>query len=209
MVTPTRKKPADPWRKRPGQARSLATVEAIFEATARILQQHGSAALNTNLIAERAGVSVGTLYQYFPNKDAILVEMARRELAMAPAVMLGSLRQKQGSGPEDQVRAAVRVLLRAFGGRQRLRKVLLETMVAKGMSEELSRPVEVVARQVAANMRERAGSGAGELSPERLFVLTRAVQGVVRAAVMEESPLLASPAFEDELVRLVQAYLKP
>jgi AcrR family transcriptional regulator len=201
---PIRKKLLDPWRKRPGQARSKATVDAIFEATARIVQQHGGPGLNTNLIAEQAGVSVGTLYQYFPNKEAILIEMARRELAITPEAVLASLRPEPGGAPVDPVRAIVRVLLHAAGGRQRLRKVLIETVVASGLSGELARPVETVARAIAANL--RAGA-AGDLSPERLFVLTRAVLGAVRAAVMEESPLLSSPGFEDELVRLVRAYL--
>jgi hypothetical protein len=60
---------------------------------------------------------------------------------------------------------------------------------------------------VAANLRGKAGGPGAELSPERVFVLTRAVMGAVRAAVMEESALLSSPLFEDELVRLVRAYV--
>src|SRR5262249_61214728 len=68
-------------RRTPRQERAQDTVQVIFEATARILQREGRAALNTNYIAECAGVSVGTLYQYFPNKEAILVAMARNELA--------------------------------------------------------------------------------------------------------------------------------
>lgn len=67
-------------RRSPKQARSRATVEAIVEAAAQILERGGPAALNTNDVAERAGVSVGTLYQYFPDKQAILIAAARREL---------------------------------------------------------------------------------------------------------------------------------
>lgn len=59
-------------RKSPIQARSAATVDAIFEATIQVLLSHGLSALTTTRIAERAGVSIGTLYQYFPNKDALL-----------------------------------------------------------------------------------------------------------------------------------------
>src|SRR6185369_1941690 len=58
-------------RRLPAQERARDTVEAIFEATARILQSHGRAGLNTNRVAELAGVSIGTLYSYFPNKEAI------------------------------------------------------------------------------------------------------------------------------------------
>lgn len=70
----TRKKPATP-RKRPLQARSRETYAAVLEATARILEAEGLEAANTNAIAERAGVSVGSLYQYFPDKAAIFAEL--------------------------------------------------------------------------------------------------------------------------------------
>jgi AcrR family transcriptional regulator len=67
-------------RRRPVQGRSTATVEAIVEAAAQVFERHGYAAGTTNRIAERAGVSIGTLYQYFPNKDAILVALTERHL---------------------------------------------------------------------------------------------------------------------------------
>ena len=67
-------------RRTPVQRRSTATVEAIVEAAAQVFERHGYAAGTTNRIAERAGVSIGTLYQYFPNKDAILVALIERHL---------------------------------------------------------------------------------------------------------------------------------
>lgn len=70
--------PASP-RKKPRQARARATVSAILQASTRILQQEGLDKLNTNHIAEVAGVSIGTLYQYFPSKDAILIELIRQK----------------------------------------------------------------------------------------------------------------------------------
>ncbi|MGZ9810271.1 TetR/AcrR family transcriptional regulator [Pseudoroseicyclus sp. H15] len=66
-------------RKAPKQARARATYAAILEATARILVESGVERLNTNRIAEVAGVSIGTLYQYFPTKEAILTELVREE----------------------------------------------------------------------------------------------------------------------------------
>jgi len=75
--------PQDPLkpRKRPIQRRSRRTVDAIVEAAARILAERGYARASTNRIAELAGVSIGSLYEYFPNKDAILVAVAERHLA--------------------------------------------------------------------------------------------------------------------------------
>ncbi|MFY0635114.1 MAG: TetR/AcrR family transcriptional regulator [Vannielia sp.] len=69
--------PATP-RKKPTQARSLATWNAVLEAAAHILRKAGPGAVTTNAVAERAGVSIGSLYQYFPSKEAILAELVRR-----------------------------------------------------------------------------------------------------------------------------------
>ncbi len=71
-------------RRRPRQARSRATWEAIVEAAAQILERRGPGGFNTNEVAERAGVSIGTLYQYFADKHAILAAAVRRELSEAP-----------------------------------------------------------------------------------------------------------------------------
>jgi AcrR family transcriptional regulator len=67
-------------RRRPKQARSRATCEAIVEAAAQVLERRGADGFNTNAVAERAGVSIGTLYQYFADKQALLVAAVRREL---------------------------------------------------------------------------------------------------------------------------------
>jgi AcrR family transcriptional regulator len=69
-------------RKQPLQARSQQTVDAIVEATARILEGKGHGGFTTNAVAERAGVSIGTLYQYFPNKDALLGALIERETSL-------------------------------------------------------------------------------------------------------------------------------
>ncbi len=62
-------------RKRPHQQRSAATVDAILEAAARILERKGLDALTTNVVAELAGISIGSLYQYVPGKAVILAEL--------------------------------------------------------------------------------------------------------------------------------------
>ncbi|MGE5450560.1 MAG: TetR/AcrR family transcriptional regulator [Acidobacteriota bacterium] len=67
-----------PPRKQPRQGRSMVTVQAILDATAHILVSDGYAALNTNRVAERAGVSIGSLYQYFPNKAALIAAVRQR-----------------------------------------------------------------------------------------------------------------------------------
>jgi AcrR family transcriptional regulator len=68
-------------RKTPGQSRSIETVGVILEAAARVLEEQGFDGYTTNVVAERAGVSIGSLYQYFPNKDAMTVALIDRETA--------------------------------------------------------------------------------------------------------------------------------
>src|SRR5688572_32794194 len=72
-------------RRKPTQPRSRATVEAILQAAAYILVEEGWQALTTNRIAERAGVNIASLYQYFPNKEAIVAELQRRHVQQARA----------------------------------------------------------------------------------------------------------------------------
>ena len=67
-------------RKSPVQARSTASVDAILEATVQVLLSAGKERLTTTRVASRAGVSVGTLYQYFPNKSALLQAALKRHL---------------------------------------------------------------------------------------------------------------------------------
>lgn len=96
-------------RKRPRQARSAATVELILEGAARILEAGGLAAFNTNALAARAGVSIGSLYQYFPSKEAILAEMIRRKRAR----LLEDIRAQVGKARGCDLASAVDGLVRA------------------------------------------------------------------------------------------------
>jgi AcrR family transcriptional regulator len=192
------------FRKNPKQQRAQATVDVILEATARILQTRGAKALTTNAIAELAGVSIGTLYQYFPNKKAIMTLLARKELAAtSDAVNAGiTLEMEQGAAQLDPVRVRIRALINGFKGRQRARKALIEMLIANGLAAELARPVDLVMQNILTQQSEQPT--ARPIKPVTAYVLTRAVIGTLRAALMEESPFLGTLEFEDELVKLVK-----
>jgi AcrR family transcriptional regulator len=104
----TRTTAAKPQRRRPSQARSRESVAAILGASAQVLQHSGYKRTTTNRIAERAGVSVGTLYQYFRNKDeifdALIEQESQRYLKAISAAM---------PGPKVPLRKAIRGLLEA------------------------------------------------------------------------------------------------
>jgi AcrR family transcriptional regulator len=97
-------------RKLPIQARSVASVDAILEATIQVLLQVGKERLTTTRVASRAGVSVGTLYQYFPNKSALLQAVLRRHLEeVSDAIELVSKQQKG-----EPLRSMITALITAF-----------------------------------------------------------------------------------------------
>ena len=83
-------------RKTPVQARSTVTVEAIAEATIQVLLSHGIDRLTTTRVAARAGVSVGTLYQYFPNKDALLFAVLEAHLDKVAATLMRACEESYG-----------------------------------------------------------------------------------------------------------------
>jgi AcrR family transcriptional regulator len=184
-------------RKLPQQARARHTVEAIFEAAARIIEREGLAALNTNRIAERAGVSIGTLYDYFPNKEALLIAMARRQLEEDHQIFRAALSAALDTPGLSPARIVVRTLIDLHRRRPEVRRAVMTTHISHGFGDEHARPVQDVAKMIAAHDGDRPTSEAA------LFVLTRAVIGVVRAAFDERSPLFGTPALEDELTRLI------
>ena len=85
-------------RKEPRQARSKAMVDTILDAMARVLVERGYAKTNTNLVAEVAGISVGSLYQYFPNKDALIVALRERHVTHMLALFEAVVAQMDAGG---------------------------------------------------------------------------------------------------------------
>ncbi|CAG9234403.1 TetR family transcriptional regulator [Paraburkholderia tropica] len=108
-------------RKQPKQRRSAATVDAILEAAARILETRGPDGYTTNAIAERAGVSVGSLYQYFPNRDALTAALIDRESAPLLVVL-------EHAGAASSCEAALREVIRASVEHQMRRPVLARVL---------------------------------------------------------------------------------
>jgi AcrR family transcriptional regulator len=111
-------------RKSPGQARSKETVNVILEASARILESEGLRGFNTNSVAAKAGVSVGSLYQYFPNKDAILLALIERFEDATQEAILQALQSGKGRPLKPSLKLFVRALVATHYRRPRLNRIL-------------------------------------------------------------------------------------
>ncbi|MCC8431632.1 TetR/AcrR family transcriptional regulator [Reyranella aquatilis] len=191
----------------PRQARATQTVASIVEAAAQILEKGGLAAFTTNAVAERAGVSIGTLYQYFGDKNALVMALARREMEAALADVARALQGEVDPSVEGRIRAMVRTIVHAFRGRQRARKAVIQAILSQDGGISLMAPVASFIARTGETVGRFPNSLLGPLTREQVFVVSRSLMGVVRAAVLEEQPFLASRDFEDEIVRLIVAYL--
>lgn len=193
-------------RKKPVQQRSVRMVNTILEAAARILEKGGFDGLTTNAIAERAGISIGSLYEYFPNKEAILVEMARNMLIEDEVFMAKAIEAAVAEPGSDVVRSAVRALIGLFESKRDVRRAIMYVHVRLGLAEEQILPVQAIGDLVERLQSRIFGVPATSIDPVKIFVLVRAVLGVVRSAFVEKSPLLTSDALEEELLMLIRLY---
>lgn len=200
--------PLDKMRKRPAQARSEQTVATIIEATAQVLEHEGETALTTNRLAERAGFSIGTLYQYFPNKDSILRLLAERERERIEAAVAAVVRNPDAGGIEPVIRAIIEIVIGSFGRRVRLRRLLLLRFFGSDVAKSVKETTDVIARLLAEAVAVHGGPEMRPLDETRAYVLTRAIAGAIRAAALENSPLLHGETFRDELVKLALAFLR-
>jgi len=172
-------------------------VAVILEATAQLLERDGLEGFTTNAVAERAGVSIGAIYRYFPNKRALMLALAERESALHGEEMQRLL-QANGSGLAPD-RALVRAFIGAFKGRTRARRI------AMGVWFEMT-PAEALARRLDA-FTQILNQTHETIEPINAFVLTRAIYGALRSAVLEGVDFFHDQIFEDELVTLSRAYL--
>lgn len=194
-------------RKKPKQARSEKTLDAIIEAASQLLAKGGEAMLTTNRVAERAGVSVGSIYQYFADKDAILLALIKREREDIGGRIAGELEGAGRENGEEIARRVIHTLVEAFRarrGRRRLVTLAMLRLSQEGFGADMLNRVSALIVAAAKAQPETARP----ISPVCAYVLTRAVVGAIRAAMLENSDILDDPEFEDELVRLAVGFLK-
>lgn len=195
-----RKKPVEA-RKRPSQLRSQETVAAIEEAAARILESGGLSGYNTNAIAARAGVSIGSLYQYFPNKDALTVSLiAKFEEQLKDAVSIATTRE----GPEGlapRLRRIVRALLAVHHRRAAFHRALEQE---EERLQQISKAFGPLTNQLLKILREHRDELA--IAPTKVVVLDAitVTRAVMDAALLNKSGMRET---EHRVMRALCGYL--
>jgi AcrR family transcriptional regulator len=201
-------KPRTVPRKRPQQERSRATIDAILGATARILVKHGFDRTSTNRVAEAAGVSIGSLYQYFPSKEALVAALIERHTEEMTAEIVGALARVSVLPLERAVREMVELMLRAHAVDPELHRAIIEQVPRVGRLEHM----HDVERQVRTLVLAYLEAHRDELAVRDLelaaFVVVSCVEALTHQAVLHHPTRMKERALADEITRLVVSYLR-
>lgn len=192
-------------RKIPAQARSRATVDAIIQAATYILTKVGWEGLTTNAIAERAGVNIGSLYQFFPNKEAIIAELQRRHATDTRTDLLEVLRVLPD---QPSLRDALSLIVEMLVAEHRIAPAL-----HKAIHEELPRTVRHLddgkdsLQQQFAQVLEPFMKNVPD--PElSIYLMSIAAHAIIHTVTADQPTLLEQPAFVSEVVTLMEHYLQ-
>ena len=194
-------------RKIPTQPRSRAMVEALIEATARVLRTEGAEAVSTNRIATVAGVSVGSLYQYFPGKDSLIYAVLERQETAQLVLMKEALGAHVGGPLPDLVRTAVGALVRFHRDDPELTRVLLEQRRRLIAIRPLPHLEEAFSAVIVTALRARAHELRDLPLEIAAFIIQRTVDALAFETVLRRPELLEDKRFEDELVELILRYV--
>jgi AcrR family transcriptional regulator len=194
-------------RRKPKQFRARQTVEAVLDAVTRVLKREGSGAVTTNRIAEVAGVSIGSVYQYFPDKRAIFLALHQRHIEQIDRLMAAALVENAASSLEGLIRALVETMVDAHATDPEF-YALLVTQVPHRAAGIQAFPVRLHGA-----FRLAVGSRTNELKRDYdldkiVFVVTHMVDSLSHGAVLRRPSGLSLAAAKEEAVRAVLAYLR-
>ncbi|WBL75572.1 TetR/AcrR family transcriptional regulator [Bradyrhizobium xenonodulans] len=205
-----RKPPTTP-RKNASQERSRGTVDALVEATARILVKDGFEKTSTNRIAEIAGVSIGSLYQYFPSKEALVAAVIDRHNEEIMAIVRTTLAEVADMPIEKAVRRLVTVAIDAHRIKPELHRVLAEQIPRAGKLdvEAFDREVHTLVRGYFENHRKEMRKIDLDVAT---FICVSTIEAVAHNIVLNQAEALPEKKVKvlvDETTRMVVGFLRP
>jgi len=194
-------------RKRPTQGRSKATVDTILEATARVLVKQGFDKLTTNGVAEAAGVSIGSLYQYFPNKEALVAGLIERHVEEMNAAILSELTRVAQLPMVQAIRAVIELTIRAHAVEPELHRVLTEQVPRVGRMARLREADQLCHRMVAGILAARQRELAIRDPDLAAYMVVSSIEAIAHRAALFDPDRLRDSRMVDEATTLVARYL--
>jgi len=194
-------------RKAPRQSRSQATVTAILDATARILVERGFVAASTNAVAERAGVSVGSLYQYFPNKDALVTALHTRHGEQMMDVIQRALTKAMDATLVDALTGLIEATVEAHRVEADLHRVLEQQRGGMDMDALHDKYIDVMEDRIVALLaRHRDEITAPDLKLAS-YMLLNAAHGLIHAVIQQRPRGISLKHATQEITTMMIAYL--
>ncbi len=195
-------------RKSPRQTRAKVTVDAIVEATTELLLQEGYDRLTTARVAERAGVSVGSLYQYFPNKAALACAVIDRCCDGFLGAFSNALAGRSRANLTDGIAAIVDVGLVSHHLAPELHRIVGELAPRLGVGDRAERVSRAVMSEIETVLREHAAELAPEIDPATAAAIIEPVlQALSHRVGLADPAQLANGALVRQATRLVSRYL--
>jgi len=195
-------------RKQPRQERAKATVDAILTAAAQVLIAQGYENTTTARVADRAGVSIGSLYQYFPNKESLVAALIEHHADEIVATVEEALTTARHESLEAGMRALIHAAVTAHRLDPKLHKILNEQVPRVGRlgkaldtSRRMTEAIELFLRRHKTEMNPNREPAMAAL------VVETALEALAHKAVIERRDLLPGGAFEREMLSLVTRYL--
>jgi len=194
-------------RKRPRQARSKVTVDTILEATARVLVKHGFDRLTTNAVATAAGVSIGSLYQYFPNKEALVSALVDQHVETMHAEVAAELARVATLPIAKAVRQMIELTIRAHSVDPDLHRVLIEQVPRVGRLTRIAE-VKAITHRMVTELLVRRRDDVSVRDPDvAAFLMVSAIEAVAHRATLFAPARLRDPVLIDEATAMVTRYL--
>jgi AcrR family transcriptional regulator len=192
----------------PRQRRAWVTYNSMLDATARLLETTGFTALTTNHVAELAGVSIGSLYEYFPDKETLVAELARRTIRELLAEVAGGLRDAVALGGEPGLRRGIGILFDAVEARRALVRELWQLPYLSTLAEfkELPRVTVEITRQLSPAFAKKRVLRNLEASS---WLLTVMVGNAVVHGAAARPRALSRKDVEDTLAQMLAVLLLP
>lgn len=194
-------------RKRPSQERSRQTVRAILEATSQVLVQRGYEGTTTGAVVERAGVSIGTLYQYFPNKESLVAELIEGHIRELLALVETALANHVSSSLPVALRALIKASLDAHRLDPQLHKVLIEQVPREGTLGEAMGISDRLTDLLQAHIQRRFPRLPRSRIRLAAYVVETTVEALTHRAIIEAPRWLTSGTLEQEAMDLLLPYL--
>ena len=194
-------------RKRPIQDRSRDTVDSILDATTRVLVKQGFDGLTTNAVARIAGVSIGSLYQYFPNKEALVAALIERHSEQMNTAIKAELARVATLPIAQAARAVIELTIQAHAIEPELHRVLTEQIPRIGRLAKLREIDEISHRMIVALLVSRRAELAIRDPDLAAFVLVSTIESIVHRAALLFPERLRDPRLVDEATLVVTRYL--